>query len=228
MFHRDRATGGPQTTSSHPVRRPGECLAAHPDGTVHSVEEDFKLHRGHGKVWLGALGIVMPGWLIWALAGFNCCRQTGQRNGLCVSLRLCPRLATFPPRLYPNRAMNRLRQVAVLTMLLLLGVAPAMACLVPGAAMTAGERACCRTMSTECGQPNMPVSHSCCRGTLPPTVSEKPVDATIATVHLSAVAIVPLAVWGMMATVFRVTCRLDYADFSLLGSPPTSVSILRI
>ncbi len=116
----------------------------------------------------------------------------------------------------------------MLTMLLVLGVAPAMACLIPGAVMTAGERACCQKMSIECGQPNMPAAHSCCRGTLPPTVSEKPVDARSATVHLFTVATVPLAVWDMMPPVFRAAGWLEYADFSPLGSPPTSISVLRI
>ncbi len=119
------------------------------------------------------------------------------------------------------------RQFGIVLLVLVLGLTPAMACLVPGAAMTAGERACCRTMSTECGQPNMPASHSCCRGSLP-VLGEKAVDARAGTVHLFAVATIPLAAWDMTAPVFPAAGRLDYADSSLLGSPPTSVSVLRI
>jgi hypothetical protein len=41
--------------------------------------------------------------------------------------------------------------------------APAMACLVPGIAMTAQERDCCRHMAGQCDSMGMPASHSCCK-----------------------------------------------------------------
>lgn len=40
---------------------------------------------------------------------------------------------------------------------------PIMACLVPGAQLSAEEKKCCREMAAECGtSSNMPKSHSCC------------------------------------------------------------------
>jgi hypothetical protein len=123
--------------------------------------------------------------------------------------------------------MDRFRQIGVVTMLLLLSVVPAMACLIPGATMTAQERACCRSMGARCGQPDMPASHSCCKETLP-VIGKKTIDSRTATIHLFAVATIPLAAWDMMIPVLAVCGRIGYADFSPPGSPPTSVSVLRI
>jgi hypothetical protein len=40
---------------------------------------------------------------------------------------------------------------------------PAVACLLPGHAMTAAEHACCKKMAEMCGTAQMPQSHSCCQ-----------------------------------------------------------------
>jgi hypothetical protein len=43
-------------------------------------------------------------------------------------------------------------------------LAPAvMACLSPASSLNAEERACCREMANECGDMDMPSSHSCCK-----------------------------------------------------------------
>lgn len=118
-------------------------------------------------------------------------------------------------------------QFGVVLLVLVMGLSPAMACLVPGDTMTAGERACCRTMSAQCGQPDMPASHSCCKGTQP-VIGEKAVDGRSAAIHLSAVATISPAMWDRTIPIFPVYGRKGYADFSPPGSPPTQVSVLRI
>jgi len=56
-----------------------------------------------------------------------------------------------------------LRQFGALGLLLMISLAPAMACMVPDAQMTTQERACCRMMKGACGQMDMPASHGCCQ-----------------------------------------------------------------
>ena len=64
-----------------------------------------------------------------------------------------------------------LRQFGALILLLVTCMAPAMACMVPGAEMSTQERACCRTMKNQCGQMGMPASHGCCQKA-PPSVHD--------------------------------------------------------
>jgi hypothetical protein len=54
---------------------------------------------------------------------------------------------------------------------LLLGALPAMACALPGAAMTAAERDCCKRMAEQCGRSGMAKSHKCCQIELSPSGS---------------------------------------------------------
>lgn len=128
---------------------------------------------------------------------------------------------------YSNKAMDRFRQIGVVALLLLLCLTPAMTCLIPGATMTAQERACCRSMGARCGQPDMPASHSCCKGT-PPVIGEKAVDGQSAAIHLSAVAAFSPSMWDRMISALPVYVRIGYEDFSPPGSPPTQISVLRI
>lgn len=41
--------------------------------------------------------------------------------------------------------------------------APLLACAIPGRAMTAQERECCKHMAEMCGSAQMPQSHTCCK-----------------------------------------------------------------
>ena len=59
--------------------------------------------------------------------------------------------------------MRAVRQIVSFVMLLVLCGLPAMACLIPGAEMTATERECCKRMAEQCGSMEMPSSHSCCQ-----------------------------------------------------------------
>jgi hypothetical protein len=54
-------------------------------------------------------------------------------------------------------------KIGVSTLALLLAALPVMACAVPGAAMTAAERACCKHMANQCGHSGMAKSHGCCQ-----------------------------------------------------------------
>lgn len=46
--------------------------------------------------------------------------------------------------------------------------APAMACALPGAHLTASEHECCQRMQGQCGAMHMPASHSCCHKSIGP------------------------------------------------------------
>ena len=61
--------------------------------------------------------------------------------------------------------MKTLHQLGAVLLLLVVFVAPAMACMAPNAEMTPEERACCRMMKNDCGQMEMPASHDCCKKT---------------------------------------------------------------
>lgn len=61
--------------------------------------------------------------------------------------------------------MRVVHQIGIVVLLLMLGIAPAVACMIPAAEMTPEERLCCRMMSNDCGQMEMPASHSCCQKT---------------------------------------------------------------
>jgi len=47
----------------------------------------------------------------------------------------------------------------------MLAASPVLACMLPGAMLTAQESACCRKMASQCGQGKMSSSHSCCKTT---------------------------------------------------------------
>ena len=56
-------------------------------------------------------------------------------------------------------------KVGASALALVLAALPVMACTIPGAAMTAVERDCCKRMAQECGKTGMKQSHSCCQTT---------------------------------------------------------------
>lgn len=61
--------------------------------------------------------------------------------------------------LVPRKLVSALVAVMVLAPALL-------ACALPGVEMSAEEKACCRHMAEQCGDPAMPESHSCCSKTI--------------------------------------------------------------
>jgi hypothetical protein len=123
--------------------------------------------------------------------------------------------------------MRAFRQLGALILLLVTCLAPAMACMVPGAEMSAQERSCCRAMNNHCGQMGMPASHGCCQKA-PPSVHDNALTTR-------AVALSPVATTAMWLTAYKalplpsmVVGWVGSPDYSPSESPPTAVSILRI
>lgn len=143
----------------------------------------------------------------------------------------------WPHRFYPPCCGNAkpcmlfekvriLRQLGVPVLLVSL-LSPVITCVMPGPRMNAQERACCRAMGPECGQPGMSMTHSCCRGSLPGLHSRVEETQTV------AFTLLPFAVMYPSTCVpasrdSSADARVTSADTSPSGSPPTSVSILRI
>ena len=123
--------------------------------------------------------------------------------------------------------MRVLRQFGVLALLLVTCLAPAMACMVPDAQMSAQERACCRTMSSQCGQTEMPASHGCCQKT-PASLHNNALDTKTVTFHPVTAAFVYLAVFDSLTQTPIAAEWVERPDYSPPQSPPSSVSILRI
>ena len=59
-------------------------------------------------------------------------------------------------------------KVGVSALALMLAALPVAACMLPGAAMTAAERECCKKMAEQCGDMGMAKSHPCCKVTATP------------------------------------------------------------
>ncbi len=123
--------------------------------------------------------------------------------------------------------MWALRQFGVLVLLLVSCLAPAMACVVPSAEMSAEEHACCRMMKSQCGQMAMPASHRCCEKT-PPSVHENALDTKTATFHPVVITVIWLGALGLVSPTTTVAGWVEHPDNSPPQSPPSTISILRI
>jgi hypothetical protein len=123
--------------------------------------------------------------------------------------------------------MRLLRQFGALVLLLVMGAAPAMACMVPDAQMSAQERACCQMMKDQCGQVGMSASHGCCQKT-PQSIYVNALDTKTVTFH----PVVVLAIWRAAAGLLNPTTVasewIDRPEYSPPKSPPATISILRI
>ena len=123
--------------------------------------------------------------------------------------------------------MRYCRQFAVLVLLLVSCLAPAMACMVPNAQMSTQERACCRVMKSQCGQMEMPASHGCCDKT-PPSVHDNALDTKTVTFHPVVASILWLVAFELVNPTSAVTGWVERPDYSPPKSPPATISILRI
>ena len=123
--------------------------------------------------------------------------------------------------------MRYCRQFAVLVLLLVSCLAPAMACMVPNARMSTQERACCRVMKSQCGQMEMPASHGCCDKT-PPSVHDNALDTKTVTFHPVVASILWLAAFELVNPTSAVAGWVERPDYSPPKSPPATISILRI
>ncbi|HTF64244.1 MAG TPA: hypothetical protein VK638_16290 [Edaphobacter sp.] len=123
--------------------------------------------------------------------------------------------------------MKALRQFGVLVLLLATCLAPAMACMVPTAAMSTQERVCCRMMKNQCGQIGMPASHSCCQK-IPPSVHDIALDTRPITFHPVVAPVIWLAAPELVNPASAVAGWVEHSDYSPPKSPPSTISILRI
>jgi hypothetical protein len=123
--------------------------------------------------------------------------------------------------------MKALRQFGVLVLLLVSCLAPAMACMVPDMQMNAEERACCRTMSRQCGQTEMPASHGCCQKTLL-KACDTALDTKAVTFHPIVVPVIWLAASELVSPTSVVFGWVARSGYSPPKSPPSTISILRI
>src|ERR1700748_3632583 len=112
-----------------------------------------------------------------------------------------------------SKEMRVLRQFGVLVLLLVSCLAPAMACMVPNAAMSTQERACCRLMKNQCGQMEMPASHGCCQKT-PLGVHDNALNTRSVTLHPVVVAVVRLAAFELVNPASAVTGWVERPDYS--------------
>lgn len=123
--------------------------------------------------------------------------------------------------------MKAWRQFGVLVLLLVSCVTPAMACMVPDAQMNTEERACCRMMKNQCGQMEMPASHSCCQKTAL-GVRDSALQAKATNFHPVAAPVICIAAFELVNPVSIVAGGVEHPDSLLPKSPPATISILRI
>ena len=124
--------------------------------------------------------------------------------------------------------MRSLRIFVVSGLVLLWSVAPVMACLSPGQALTPDEMACCKKMAGACA--GAPESHPCCKPTVAspehPAVTSEPVKFHAAVDVAAAFAASPVFA--------KLAMQALPAELAFLGSSPpgppgsASLTILRI
>jgi hypothetical protein len=123
--------------------------------------------------------------------------------------------------------MKNLRQVGMLVLLLVTCLLPAMACMVPAAQMSAQERVCCRTMSTQCGQTDIQTSRGCCQKT-PASLYDHALSTKTAEFHPVAVRVIWLPASDLVNPIAAVTAWVERPDYTPPKFPLPAISILRI
>jgi hypothetical protein len=123
--------------------------------------------------------------------------------------------------------MRTFRQFGALILLLVISMAPAMACMVPDAQLSAQERACCRMMKSQCGQIGMPASHGCCQKT-PQSTQINALDTRTVTFHPVVHTVILLTMFELAPPVAVIGEWMDRPEYSPPKSPPSTISVLRI
>jgi len=118
-------------------------------------------------------------------------------------------------------------KLAIVALMLSLWASPLAACLLSDSALTIEEQECCRQMADQCGQMEMPSSHSCC------TMTVRQIDPYVINQRFKSGHSHPV-----VTPLIAVPDTLAPADISQAGfrtqthSPPVlhaeTVSILRI
>ena len=122
-------------------------------------------------------------------------------------------------------------KVGLFGLMLLVTAAPVMACLQPNIAMTEAERACCEHMATECGQAQMPASHSCCqRVTAPENLLQQAKNSTSADPSFVLIGIMPVsqASWASPASSTSASPSFRLDEHGPPGQYTGALSVLRI
>ena len=118
-------------------------------------------------------------------------------------------------------------KLAVMILVVSLWAWPLMACMLPDAFLTVEERECCKSMADDCGQMDMPSSHSCCKVVVrqaDPCV----VKSRFQTVpSLSGVSLCGASTEHPLG-INTTPARAVFAGHSPPVTPPETVSILRI
>jgi len=124
--------------------------------------------------------------------------------------------------------LKLLGKVGVLMLALILAALPVVGCMLPGAAMTAAERDCCKKMAERCGGVGMEPSHSCCRPN--DSLDNRPlaiaVSATISHVTLAVLRIAPQAEIVASTAIASNPWAIQLHDPP--GQSPPETTVLRI
>ena len=120
-------------------------------------------------------------------------------------------------------------KLAILALALSLQAVPLMACMLPDSLLTEEERACCKEMDGDCGQMEMPASHSCCKMTVHDS-DPFLVNPRFATGHSQTAASSLILVHGSDVFLPATDARHPFVEqiHSPPVSPPPVFSILRI
>ena len=119
------------------------------------------------------------------------------------------------------------RQLAALLLLLFISGAPAIACMLPGAQMTAAELACCRMMKGDCGHMQMS-SGDCCKK-VPQTSEMSAVQWKVPAFHPIVLTSLCVATWGLSPSAVLLAGSVAHPGASPPPeSPPPTISILRV
>lgn len=166
-------------------------------------------------------------WLIPARSWRRKVRQVRVTKGNLKPLSTCCVQLSVVARLIRVRVWAKFG-VGVLA--LMLAAMPVMACTIPGAAMTAVERDCCKRMAQECGKTGMKQSHSCCQTTsVPDHLSALKSSSDVSAKHFAPVVLHLLPSMPAVAVVPESGLSLSAPDIhSPPVSPPASISVLRI
>ena len=118
-------------------------------------------------------------------------------------------------------------KLAVLVMAVSVWASPLMACMLPDADLTAEERECCKNMANECGQMEMPASHSCCK-VVARQIDPYLINSRFPTLHPVPAVILFVAVDVNPSTANAWVASSPFHGHSPPVSPPDTISILRI
>jgi hypothetical protein len=123
--------------------------------------------------------------------------------------------------------MKSVRQFGAILLLLVSCAAPAMACMAPGAQMTAEERACCRMMKSQCRQMDLSISHGCCKKA-PMDDRDNALRTDTASSHAATFVAIPVSSFELLIPQGASGGRAQGLEHSPPKSPPSATTVLRI